>query len=821
MRYVVLSLILLFVFTGVCDATGTYVSSSDVVTGLADAGWGSTPNVFNDSGTLKLISGGDKGTFFGYYHDGSSWISNSSIVAGLGDVGLYSAPAVYDDGGTWKLISGTYNTGLHGFYWDGSSWVSDASIATGLWGSGGWLKLSVYNYSGTFNAIVGGGNGLYTSFDWNGSEWISNSSIAIGLVDYGQDSAPTVYNDNGLKLISGSSHGTFYGYDWTGAEWISNSSIVSGLGANQDSTPTVYNDGSTLKLISGGEPGIFYGFQWNHSPALATSFTDLGNYVVDQTPTITWTKGTDVDGDVVTTYIYVGTSSTPTSEEGSTALETFDLGTTITLSDGITFYYRLRSWDGYSWSNYTTADQFRMNSAPSVSSATISPSPANTSQNLTVLNGSASDPEGDTVSLFYKWYKAGIHQPALNNISTVLADNTTAGEVWKVGIIPNDGYENGTEVQSATVTIDSLNVAPTLIGITANASIKYNKTILITTRGASDANGDNYTLSIGSTSGGTDLCVNGNVTNGTQATCKFLVPWTSGTHAIYGFLNDSEDISIIYSTVVTVDTTPPVIGTTSLSSTSVLAGANLTITASVTVANGSISTVHAVINGVNYAMSGANGTYAYMFNTQAGGEYSVTYSATDDSGNIGYKLTPDSFQIVPSEGSGGGGGGDTYINETVLGDLTLSPPELDTYFFYTGMGEIQTATAVFYANRVIESCSMLPNDIATCAISGDNNNIITLNVSVNDSMQFYSGVLSVVDAKGFSAMSKVTIRIKNVGAFKAFSSPINVGEDVAKMLNLFFATDGENIIGARWWAMLVTLGILLIVVFRDSSGGRW
>ncbi|NOQ56003.1 MAG: hypothetical protein GQ477_04330 [Nanohaloarchaea archaeon] len=184
-------------------------------------------------------------------------------------------------------------------------------------------------------------------------------------------------------------------------------------------------------------------FRMNAVPTVPTSFTNLDTHLIDHTPTITWTKGTDSELDTVTTYVYVGTTSTPTTIEGSTTSETLNLGSTVTLTDGNTYYYRLRSYDGYGYSDYTIADEFRMNSLPSISNVILSPTPTTDTDDLTAHNDTTIDPESDSITLYYRWYKNSTLQPVLNDMVTVNQSNFTSGETWKVGIILNDGYENG------------------------------------------------------------------------------------------------------------------------------------------------------------------------------------------------------------------------------------------------------------------------------------------------------------------------------------------------------------------------------------------
>jgi parallel beta-helix repeat protein len=113
-----------------------------------------------------------------------------------------------------------------------------------------------------------------------------------------------------------------------------------------------------------GEKSDTQSFLVNSLPAVPTSWTDLGLNLDNHTPPITWTKGIDADGDTVTTCVYVGTTSTPTTLETSTTEATANLGNTVILNDGGIYYYRLRSWDGYEWSDYTPADKFCMHAPP-------------------------------------------------------------------------------------------------------------------------------------------------------------------------------------------------------------------------------------------------------------------------------------------------------------------------------------------------------------------------------------------------------------------------------------------------------------------------
>lgn len=208
----------------------------------------------------------------------------------------------------------------------------------------------------------------------------------------------------------------------------------------------------------------------DQAPTVPTSPTDLGMNLVDHTPAITWTKGTDADGgDTVTTYVYVGTGASPTTEEINNTGTGADLGSTVSLTDGTTYYYRLRSYDGERWSAYTSDDTFRMNTPPTVGTVNITPATAYTDSALTG-DGTYADTEDDAESdSTYKWFRNG----------SVLTDNTTTslttnmfvrGDVIIFQYTPNDSYEAGTPINSSAITIsNSVPTVPTTL--TLNTTI--------------------------------------------------------------------------------------------------------------------------------------------------------------------------------------------------------------------------------------------------------------------------------------------------------------------------------------------------------------
>ena len=239
-------------------------SDSAIISGLGDLGYRVHPTVFLDGSTFKLISGEEWGAFFGFYWNGSSWISSAAVTNGLVKPTFRnrSTPTVFLDGSTLKLISGNERGDFYGWYWNGSSWISSAAVINGLSDIGYDSTLTVFLDKNILKLITGEGNGAFTGYYWSGSAWILDASIVSGLDAVGNRSSPTVFLENGVfKLISGEYDGVFTGYYWNGSSWVLNAAIITGLGdVGRVTTPTVFLDGSTLKLISGEISGGFCGW---------------------------------------------------------------------------------------------------------------------------------------------------------------------------------------------------------------------------------------------------------------------------------------------------------------------------------------------------------------------------------------------------------------------------------------------------------------------------------------------------------------------------------------------------------------------------------
>lgn len=117
------------------------------------------------------------------------------------------------------------------------------------------------------------------------------------------------------------------------------------------------------------------------------------------------------------------------------------------------------------------------NAAPSIDAITLNPATPEDDDDLSV-RVRASDPDGDSLSTSYRWYRDGVEAVDVGDADTVDAARTAEGEAWYVTVTVSDGAASVSE-DSDTVTI----VGPT--------SIRYGQYLeAVATGGASDGTWD-------------------------------------------------------------------------------------------------------------------------------------------------------------------------------------------------------------------------------------------------------------------------------------------------------------------------------------------
>ena len=179
------------------------------------------------------------------------------------------------------------------------------------------------------------------------------------------------------------------------------------------------------------------------------------------------------------------------------------------------------------------------NTAPSTTTPTIDPATAHTGDDLS-CNATLTDAEQTSLTAYWTWYKndvvnlSGTKTSITNgsnvNITVLGNGNTTKGESWICGVIPNDGVTNGTAVNSTAKVIQ--NSIPTIGTPTLNNTTPYTNDVLKCDNGSfTDIDGDSATwyygwydtgvLIAGQSSSTLDLSTSG-LDKGDNITCSTI-----------------------------------------------------------------------------------------------------------------------------------------------------------------------------------------------------------------------------------------------------------------------------------------------------------
>ena len=205
-----------------------------------------------------------------------------------------------------------------------------------------------------------------------------------------------------------------------------------------------------------------------------------------------------------------GVNITPDPAYTDDALTATPYGWSDADGDAAQYVYQWQKWNGANWqnisgetsntlssNNFVKGDQIKVictpfdgedygvpkedtitisNSPPSTPVVDVTPDSPVTTDDLTcTVTSPSTDPDGDTVTYTYKWYKDGNLQSGLTTITTALSvtidsSNTAEGEVWKCVVTPNDGTEDGPTDQDE-VTIGTIPNSPPVLDPISNKII--------------------------------------------------------------------------------------------------------------------------------------------------------------------------------------------------------------------------------------------------------------------------------------------------------------------------------------------------------------
>ncbi|HYU67028.1 MAG TPA: LamG-like jellyroll fold domain-containing protein, partial [Jatrophihabitantaceae bacterium] len=228
----------------------------------------------------------------------------------------------------------------------------------------------------------------------------------------------------------------------------------------------------------------------NQAPLVSSVVIDQASPTTNQTLSAT-VVASDPDNDPLTlSYQW---SKNGTDIAAATAA-TLDLSVLGNGNRGDAIRVRVTASDGLATSAPVTSSPVSVvNSAPSVTSVSISPTGPTTNQTLTA-SASASDPDGDTTSLSYQWTKNGtdIAGATGTTLDLSIAGNGNAGDSIGLRASASDGTTSASATATPTTVVNS---PPAVSSVTIDQASPTTNQTLSATVVASDPDGGTPTIS--------------------------------------------------------------------------------------------------------------------------------------------------------------------------------------------------------------------------------------------------------------------------------------------------------------------------------------
>lgn len=433
---------------------------------------------------------------------------------------------------------------------------------------------------------------------------------------------------------------------------------------------------------------------------------------------------TDADGDAVAglyQWYLNGTASsgaTTTTFSGAAAGDQVEVE--VTPFDGTDFGTALMS-----------ASVVIGNSAPTVSSASITPSSGNETTVFTCVGGFTYDADGDAVTLRYRWYRNGSLIPP--STQTLTGSDFSRGDEIYCAVVPYDGLVEGTALTSAVVTIE--NAPPTVGAISVSPSPAYETSVLsCLATGINDADGDLVTLTYAWTVNGVDAGVTSAslggayFNRGNQVSCS-VVP------------NDGvEDGTTAVASSVTISNAKPSIASVSVSP------ATPNASSTVTCVPGPASdpdgdTVTFLFAWTKNGSAASGETSSTFGGSKARGDTLSCTATPFDGTDSGLSLTSATVTVVnspPSVSSVTLTPDPAYETTTLTCTATASDPEGDAvtlnYDWYINSvrqvsGSSNTLTGTSFKKTDSVYCVAIPSDSFGAGTSGTSNTVSILNTA--------------------------------------------------------------------------------------------
>jgi len=145
-------------------------------------------------------------------------------------------------------------------------------------------------------------------------------------------------------------------------------------------------------------------------------------------------------------------------------------------------------WDGTDEGTPVTDTITISNSPPTAPTVDVAPDSPATGDALSVSATGSEDPDGDTVTYRYRWFRDGEQQADYNDETAVPASATAKGQTWRCTVTPTDGTADGPSASDEVTIGNSPPTAPT-VDVTPD-SPATGDALSVTASGSQDPDGD-------------------------------------------------------------------------------------------------------------------------------------------------------------------------------------------------------------------------------------------------------------------------------------------------------------------------------------------
>ena len=521
----------------------------------------------------------------------------------------------YEYGGAIQAVSGTGYIYNNTIYYSGSENEGTIQFPGGGAGPGGGHPVWYVANNIIWNNVAGS---LYLS-DGNGNAptW-ANFAVLTNNNYYGEGNGPSQdpkpLNANPQFVAAGSNFQLQASSPDINAGYNTISVVASDLnGLVRSATPAI---GAYEYSSSTSTP----------TPVVSITSPTTGSNVTSGSNVSITAAASEVNGTISNISIYSGatllgsSSSSPyTYVMNDPAVGNYTLTAVATDANGVSTTSSAVS--------VTVASQSQQPSSPVVTITSPASGSSYTAGSNVTITSTASETNG-TISNIYLYNGSGVLLGSSSSSPFSFVDSNMAAGGYSFYAVATDA--NGVSASSSTITVT----------ITSSASSTPVVSI------ASPANGTNYTQGSTFTISASASETNGTIAQvqyysgsyllATSTTSPYTASWTNattGTFTLNAKATDANGVSTMSSpitiTVTTAASSSPVVAITSpANASSFTAGSNITLTASASETNGSISKVQ-FYNGSTLLGTSTASPYTFTWNNVAAGNYTLTAKATD------------------------------------------------------------------------------------------------------------------------------------------------------------------------------------------------